>query len=82
MAQVRYPTSPRGPGGLSPVHIPGVDQQGEEGGEDDSQQDRQDGNDDQRTCTLGPGGSLECLCCGGGGRGPHVGGGGAEREEI
>lgn len=64
MVWVRDLTSPRGQGSLSLVHLPGVDEQGEEGGDKDSQQDRQDGNDDHSACTLGPWGSLECLSCG------------------
>lgn len=53
--------TPPSQGSLDPVHVPGEDEQGEEGSEEDGQQDGQDGNDDHNACGLGPWGSLEHL---------------------
>lgn len=55
------PETPPLPGGRDPVHLPGVDEQRQEGGEEDSQQDRQNGDDDHGARALGPWGSLQCL---------------------
>ena len=53
--------TPPSQGSLDPVHVPGEDEQGEEGSEEDGQQDGQDGNDDHSARGLGPWGSLEHL---------------------
>lgn len=56
VVQVRDLTPSRGP-----AHLPGVDEQAQEGRQEDSQQHRQDGNDDHCTRALEPWGSLEGL---------------------